>query len=50
MRLIFRVRPFRFMFLRNWYGIRKGEMWITEPFETRIFMLDLGMFTFGYAK
>ena len=49
MRIIFRTRPLRFLFLKNWYGIRKGEMWVYYPEETYGFMVDAGIVTFGYA-
>ena len=48
MRIIFRTRPLKFLFLKNWYGIRKGDMWVYYP-ETYAFMVDAGIVTFGYA-
>lgn len=49
MRLIFRVRPLKFLFLRNWYGVRTGAMWTIPP-DTYIYMIDAGILTIGYAK
>ena len=49
MRIIFCVRPFRFLFLRNWWAIRKGKQWAFYPEEKYAVMLDMGMFTIGYA-
>ena len=47
MRIIFHIRPLRFMFIKNWYGVRKGSAWVYSP-EKRAWMLDIGSITIGY--
>jgi hypothetical protein len=49
MRIIFVTRPLKFLFLRNYWGIRKGELWVIIPEEKYAFMIDMGMLTIGYA-
>lgn len=48
-RFIFHVRPIRYMFLKNWYGIRHGPAWVYLPERTAT-LLDIGSITIGYAK
>ena len=49
MRIIFHIRPLRFMFIKNWYGIRKGGIYTYSP-EKYAWLLDIGSLTVGYAK
>jgi hypothetical protein len=49
MRIIFVTRPLKFLFLRNYWGIRKGEVWTIIPEEKYAFMIDMGILTIGYA-
>ena len=48
MRLIFWMRPLKYLFLHNYWGVRKGEKWAYPP-EKYAFMLDIGIITIGYA-
>lgn len=48
MRIIFRLRSLKYLFLRNYWGIRKGSKWVYTP-EIYAYMIDLGLITIGYA-
>jgi hypothetical protein len=48
MRFILHFRPFKYLFRKNWYGIRKGKAW-TYIFGETINILDLGILSIGYA-
>jgi len=54
MRLIFCIRPFSFIFRRNWYSLyrlRHDGIWGVEGIDDeRLYLIDLGMITFGFAK
>jgi len=45
MRIVFRIRPFYYLFVKNWYGKRK-QRWN----YTMYYLIDFGMITFGYSK
>ena len=48
-RLIFNVRPFASMFICNWYGIRKGTIWVYPPEQKYAIICDIGMVRIGFA-
>jgi hypothetical protein len=45
MRLIFHIRPLKFFFIQNWYGIRR-TYYDTENY----WLLDIGAITVGMAR
>ncbi len=47
--LIFRVRPFFFMFMRNWYSLERWNY--GSEYEGYIYkIIDFGSFSLGYRK
>ena len=48
MRIIFWIRPLKYLFFRGYWGIRQGEQWVYPP-EKYALMLDMGAITIGYA-
>ena len=43
-RVVFHVRPLKFFFYRNWYGVRTGDMWDNMK------LYDIGAITFGWKE
>jgi hypothetical protein len=51
MRIVFYIRPFKYLFLKNYWAIRRGEKWVYSYEQSApCFLLDLGMITIGYVK
>lgn len=43
---VFHIRPIKYIFLKNWWGFRKGAMW-TYKMNGRAYLLDMGCLTIG---
>jgi hypothetical protein len=50
MRLIFRVRPIRWMFRKNWYSLHRWKHPLNNNEGEQVKLIDIGSFTIGYAK
>jgi len=44
--IVFRVRPFRWMFRRDWYGTSRWGL-PEQEYGGKCYLIDFGSFTFG---
>ena len=51
MQIIFRCRPIKWMFKKNWYSLYRWKNPFTYPSDGMIGrVIDAGVFTIGYRK